>query len=141
MSKFLGKRAKIVAFSLSWLGLMVPSALAATKVCDGVKLELTTVRKQEYAPLVASAVDNKVKPSQVEFNALLESGTWSAAYVSIPIPDDGMMFFQTVNGKKQYRDVWAGYADDSDRPDLISWAKKLGAPEPLARCFAQVVTD
>lgn len=144
MSRFgslIGKRAKIVLASFGWLGLMVPSAFAATDVCDGVKLEITKVRKQDYAPVVASAVNNKVKPAQVEFNAILESGDWSAAYVSTPIADDGMMFFQTVNGKKQYRDVWAGFADDSDKPHLISWARKLGAPEKLARCFAQIVTD
>lgn len=137
----IGKRAKFVAISFALLGLIAPSASAATKDCDGVKLELTKVRKQDYATIVASAVDHKVKPAQVEFNAILESGDWAAAYVSTPIADDGMMFFQTVNGKKQFRDVWAGYADDSDRPDLVKWARKLGAPEKLARCFAQVVTD
>ncbi|MCR6727441.1 MULTISPECIES: hypothetical protein [Agrobacterium] len=139
--RHVGKRAKILAVSFVCLGLMVPSASAATKDCDGVELELTKVRKQDYAAVVASAVDHKVKPVQVEFNAILESDDWAAAYVSTPIADDGMMFFQTVNGKKQFRDVWAGYADDSDRPDLIKWARKLGAPEKLARCFAQIVTD
>lgn len=144
MSKFSGsarRRAKIIAVGFASLGLMVPDALAATDVCDGVKLELTKERKQAYAPVVSAAVNNKVKPAKVEFNAILESGDWSAAYVSTPIADDGMMFFQTVDGKKKFRDVWGGFADDSDKPQLIAWAKKLGAPDKLARCFAEVVTD
>ncbi|MHC1551504.1 hypothetical protein [Phyllobacterium sp. K27] len=135
------RRAKIIVVGIGWLAVMLPSALGAGSVCEGVKLELTKARKQAYAPLVAAAVDNKVKPAKVEFNAILESGDWSAAYVSTPIADDGMMFFQNVNGQKQFRDVWGGYADESEKPDLISWAKKLGAPDKLARCFAQIVTD
>ncbi|MCO4319607.1 hypothetical protein M8997_020680 [Phyllobacterium sp. 21LDTY02-6] len=131
----------MVAVGLAWLGATLPAALAATNDCAGVRLDLTKARKQAYAPLVAAAVGNKVKPAKVEFNAILESGDWSAAYVSTPIADDGMMFFQTVNSKKQFRDVWGGFADESDRPDLIKWARKLGAPDKLARCFAQVVID
>ena len=117
------------------------AALAATNVCDGIKVDVTTARKQEYAPLVAAAMDNKVKPAQVKFEAILESGNWSAASISTPVADDGMMFFQTVNRKKRFRDVWGGVADPSEKPELVSWAKKLGAPEALARCFAQTVTE
>lgn len=134
------RRAKTVVIGFAGLGVMLTSALAANNACDGVKLDLTTARKQAYAPLVAAAVDNKIKPAQVEFQAIMESGNWSAAYVSIPIADDGVMFFQTVNGKKQFRDVWGGYADTSEQPQLVSWARKLGAPEKLARCFARTVT-
>jgi hypothetical protein len=57
------------------------------------------------------------------------------------VSDDGVMFFQTVNGKKQFRDVWGGYADPSEKPELVSWAKKLGAPQGLADCFADAVTE
>jgi hypothetical protein len=116
------------------------SAVAQGNACNGVKVEVTKARKQAYAPLVAAAMENKVKPAQVEFEAILESGDWSAAYISTPVADDGMMFFQTVNGKKRFREVWGGWADPSERPELVAWAEKLGAPEKLARCFAETVT-
>lgn len=142
MSPFDGvtpRRAKIVVIGLASLGMMLTSAFAANNACDGVKVEVTKARMQAYAPLVVAAMDNKIKPAQVEFQAIMERDDWSAAYVSIPIADDGVMFFQAVNGKKLFRDVWGGFADPSEQPELVSWAKKLGAPEKLARCFAQTV--
>lgn len=144
MSEFHGtalQQAKIVVFGVMGLGMTLTCALAASNACDGVKVEMTTARKQEYAALVAAAMENKVKPAQVKFEAILESGDWSAAYASTPAADDGMMFFQKVNGKKKFRDVWGGYAEPSEKPDLIAWAKKLGVPANLATCFAQTVTE
>ena len=144
MSEFHGtarQQAKIVVICVMGLGMTLTGALAASNACDGVKVEMTTVRKQEYAALVAAALENKVKPAQVKFEAILESGDWSAAYASTPAADDGMMFFQKVNGKKKFRDVWGGYAEPSEKPGLIAWAKKLGVPANLATCFAQTVTE
>lgn len=135
------RRAKIVMVGLAGLGMTLPPAFAADHACDGVKVEATKARKQEYAPLVASVMEKKVKPSQVKFFTIMESGNWSAAYVSTPVSDDGVMFFQTVNGKKQFRDVWGGSAEPSEKPELVSWAKKLGAPQDLAKCFAETVTE
>jgi hypothetical protein len=135
------RRAKIVMVGLAGLGMTLTSAFAANNACDGVKVEVTKARKQEYAPLVVSALDKKFKPAQAKFITIMESGSWSAAYVSTPVSDDGVMFFQTVDGKKQFRDVWGGYAEPSEIPELVSWAKKLGAPEKLAKCFAETVTE
>ena len=85
-------------------------------------------------------MDSKVKPSQLQFSTIMESGNWSAAYISTPVADDGVMFFQTVSGRKHFRDVWGGGADPSERPELVAWARKLGAPADLAKCFAETVT-
>lgn len=142
MSEFSGatrRRVKIVVIGLAGLGMMLTSAFAANSACDGVEVEMTQARKHEYAPLVAAAMDNSFKPAQTKFLSIMESGAWSAAYVSIPDADDGVMFFQTVNGKKQFRDVWGGFAVPSEKPELVAWAKKLGAPDKLARCFAETV--
>jgi hypothetical protein len=146
MSEFSGfawrhAKSKIVMIGLAGLGMTMTSAFAANKACDGVKVEVTKARKQEYASLVTAAMNNKFKPSQAEFTTIMESGNWSAAYVSTTVSDDGVMFFQTVNGKKQFRDVWGGYAEPSEKHELVSWAKKLGAPQGLADCFAETVTE
>ncbi|WP_292236807.1 hypothetical protein [Mesorhizobium sp.] len=135
------RRTKIVVVGLAVLGVTPAPAFAADHACDGVKVEATKARKQEYAHLVVSAMDSKFKPAQAKFITIMESGNWSAAYVSTPVSDDGVMFFQTVNGKKQFRDVWGGYAEPSEKPELVSWAKKLGAPQDLAKCFAETVTE
>jgi len=132
---------KILAIALAGLGIVASPALAAGKSCDGVKVEVTKPRKQEYAPLVAAAMQNRIKPAQVTFEAVLESGDWSAAYVSTPISDDGVFFFHSTGGKKLFRDVWGGWAEPSEKPELVAWARKLGAPTALAKCFAEVVTD
>jgi hypothetical protein len=140
-SDLVRRHVEIVMIGLMGLGMTLTSAFAANDACDGVKVEVTKARKQEYAPLVAAAMDNKFKPARAKFFTIMESGNWSAAYVSTPMSDDGVMFFQTVNGKKQFRDVWGGYADPSEKPELVSWAKKLGAPQDLATCFAETVTE
>jgi hypothetical protein len=95
---------------------------------------------REYASPVAAAVSKvvgeRVMPSDVRISKFLRSGSWSAVYASTPVADDGFLFFQEVNGKKRFRDVWGGMAEPSDRPDLIAWARKTGAPEGLSACFA-----
>jgi hypothetical protein len=141
LNRLIRRHAKIAVISLTGLGITLTSSFAADNACAGVKVEVTKARKQEYAALVVSAMENKFKPSQAKFITIMESGNWSAAYVSTPVSDDGVMFFQTVNGKKQFRDVWGGYAEPSEKPELVSWAKKLGAPQNLAACFAEAVTE
>lgn len=143
MSKHDGRirrHAKFIVLGLAGLGISFASAFAADNPCTGVKVEPTKARKQAYAPLVAAAMDNKVKPAQVEFEAIMESGDWSAVYVATPIADEGVLFFQTVNGNRRFRDVWGGFADPSEKPEVVAWAKKLGAPIKLAKCFAEIVT-
>ncbi|MER8752904.1 hypothetical protein NKH57_27275 [Mesorhizobium sp. M1050] len=135
------RRAKIVVIGLAGLGMTLTSAFAANSDCHGVKVDVTKAREQEFGALVASAMTNKVKPAQVKFQTILESGKWSAAYISTPVAEDGMMFFQTVNGERQFREVWGGYAAPSEEPELVSWAKKLGVPQDLAKCFAETVTE
>ncbi|WP_309086621.1 hypothetical protein [Chelativorans sp.] len=122
-------------------GMGTTVGFASNDVCHGVKIEVTKARKEAYAPLVVAAMDGQVKPAQVEFSALMESGNWSAAYVSTPVSDDGVMFFEAVAGQKRFRDLWGGWADPSERPELVAWARKLGAPADLANCFAETVTD
>lgn len=113
----------------------------AAAPCSGVERQLTDASKREYAQLVARSLNAKVKPSQVGIDKLLESGSWSAVYASTPVSDDGVLFFETQNGIKKFKEVWGGWADASERPELIKWAKKLGTPDDLARCFADIVTD
>jgi hypothetical protein len=76
------RHAKSVMIGLAGLGMTLNPAFAANNACDGVKVEVTKARKQEYAALVASAMDNKFKPAQAKFITIMESGNWSAAYVS-----------------------------------------------------------
>lgn len=108
------------------------------RACAEVDTNLSPARKQEYAGLVAAAVGKRVRPTQVKIFNVLTSDAWSAVYAGTPVADDGFLFFQEINGKKQYKDAWGGMAQPSERPDLIAWAKKIGAPESLAACFADV---
>lgn len=131
-----------MALALALGTVISTSGLAqAAAPCSGVEQKLTDASKREYSSLVAKSVTAKVRPSQVEISNLIESGAWSAVSASTPVSDDGVFFFQTADGAPQFKDVWGGSADPSERPELIKWAKKLGAPDNLARCFAQIVTE
>ena len=124
------------------LGLVaMSSAFGTTDNCDGVSVAATKERRQEYAQLVVSAISSKVKPAEVKFHGIMESGPWSAAYVSTPVADDGVLFFQRIGDERRFREAWGGWADPSERPELIAWAIALGAPHDLAKCFADTVTS
>ncbi|XSG82577.1 MAG: hypothetical protein ACPW61_02015 [Methyloligella sp. ZOD6] len=125
----------IVALMLT--GAIASGSAYAADPCKGVEQTITDAKKREYSQLVAKSMTGKVKPSQVGLSNVLESGSWSAVYASTPVADDGVFFFQN----KKNKDVWGGWADPSERPELIDWAKQLGAPDDLARCFAQIVTE
>ncbi|NHN85862.1 hypothetical protein GOB93_14600 [Acetobacter musti] len=105
-------------------------------VCRGVDTALTEARRQEYAVLVAGALNGRVRSSQVTISAFMQAGVWSAVRVATPVADDGVLFFVERQGEKQFRDVWGGWAQPSERRQLSRWARRLGAPDLLARCFA-----
>jgi hypothetical protein len=115
-------------------------AAEAAQPCAGVDTNMSPERKQEYAALVTKAMTAKIKPSAVKILNYMEAGSWSAVYASTPASDDGVFFFQDDNNQKTFKDVWGGWADPSEKPELIRWARKLGAPQELSKCFADVVT-
>ena len=117
----------------------VDAAVADVTACQGVDTALTQARSTEYAQLVTSALKKKLKPSTIDISNFMESGSWSAVYASTPVSDPGVLFFNVVDGKKKYIDVWAGIAEEDDRPDLIKWAEGIGAPTSIANCFADTV--
>jgi hypothetical protein len=111
------------------------------RACAGVDMDASQARKHEYAGLVAGTVGQNVKPSAVNILEFRSSGTWSMVYADTPVADPGYFFFQSVEGQKRFKDVWGGMAQPSDRPEITAWAKKLGAPNNLAVCFAQMATS
>lgn len=118
-------------------------AVAGTRYhrsCDGVDTSLSLSRKQNYAALMAGAVTTTVKPSEVKIHNFIGDGAWSAVYASTPVAEDGFFFFEDIAGRPQFKEVWGGWADRSEKPQLIEWARKLGVPKSLAACFADVVT-
>jgi hypothetical protein len=119
--------------------------LAASKpaqrpACEGVDIRLPPARIREYAGLVAQSVTTKVKPSQVSVHSFIASGPWSAVSASMSDSEDGFFFFKETRRRKQFKEVWGGWADPSEKSQLIGWAAKLGAPTGLAACFSDVAT-
>lgn len=113
---------------------------APAGACAGADTQLTDLRAAEYAVLVAGAIeDGKVAPADVEIHRFVQDGAWSTVFASIPIADPGFFLFETTNGRTRFKDVWAGIADEDDRPGLIDWASALGAPAGFSACFAQTV--
>lgn len=118
---------------------LAPPATATVDPCAGVDKPLSDDGRQEYAQHVATVVGKGVQPEQVDIHKHMQSGNWSAVHVSTPETDDGVLFFETANGQRQFKEAWGGAADPSDKEELATWAKEQGAPEALARCFAHTV--
>lgn len=122
----------VAAFSLNL------SSVAVAKVtCKDVDTALTSERKATYSKLVANSLDSKVSASKVEIQAYMEASSWSVVYAGVPVADPGYFFFRSVNGKPEFKEVWGGMADESETPELVRWAEKLGAPKSVAECFAR----
>jgi hypothetical protein len=85
--------------------------------CIGVDMNLSPSRRHGYERLVASAVGQKVRPSEVTINKFLSSGPWSVVYADVRIADPGYFFFQATEGRKRFEDVWGGMAESSDCPN------------------------
>lgn len=120
-------------------GAVVASPIAADLVCEGVDTQLTTARKTEYSKLVSEALEEDTKPSDIVIYNFMDVGSWSAVYASTPVSEDGVLFFETVGEHHEFRDVWGGWADSSERQELIAWAEGIGAPRELANCFTHAV--
>lgn len=114
--------------------------------CEDLSIDLTEQSSGEYAVLINSAVSKNIDPSErfqpsdVDVYGFMQLGEWSAAMGSIPIADDGLFLFESVDGKKQYRGVWGGMIEATDALELEKWAESSGAPKDTAKCFAQQMT-
>lgn len=117
-------------FSLAFLVSANPQQLQIHALVSDQSL--TKQIKTEYAAHIAESLHKKVKPASVEVDAVLRSGTWTVVYASIPVADPGYFFFESSSGAPVFKDVWGGFADDDDGPDLIKWARELGANKEIA---------
>lgn len=108
--------------------------------CDGVDIQLTDARRHDYARLVGAAMNGKVRPGNVDISTFMEDGAWSMVLASTPIADPGYFFFEDVDGRKRFRDVWAGVAESDEVPGVIEWAKGLGMPDTFANCFVTAIS-
>jgi hypothetical protein len=104
--------AAIVALSGD-CGVLAASKPAQRPPCEGVDIRLPPARTREYAGRVAESVTTKVKPSQVSVHSFIASGPWSAVSASMPDSGDGFFFFKETHGRKQFKEVWGGWADPS----------------------------
>lgn len=121
--------------------LLAMGAAAAQDVCANIEQPLTDALKQEYAGLAAAALDGGGTPDQIEVDTILQSGAWSVAYVTPPEMEPGYMFFEKAGGKKEFKDVWGGFATVSEQPETAKWAETLGAPADLSACFASLAAS
>ncbi|NGN44510.1 hypothetical protein G6N74_25940 [Mesorhizobium sp. CGMCC 1.15528] len=70
----------------------------------------------------------------------MQSGIWTVVFTEVSVADPGYFFFESSTGGPVFKDVWGGMADEGDGPEITKWAKKLGANNVIASCFADTVT-
>lgn len=115
---------------------------AVTKsACSGVTTTITKQQKADYAALIATSLGKKVKSASVKINSFMQYENWAIVYAGVPVADPGYFFFDLSSKTPKYKDVWGGIADESEIPDIVKWAKGIGANEKIADCFARTVAD
>ena len=134
------KTASILGLMLSAL-LTSAHAASAKSACDGVTTTISTQQKADYAALIAKSFGKKVKPASVKINSFMQYDKWSIVYADVPVADPGYFFFDISPNVPKFKDVWGGIADESEMPEIVKWAKGIGANEKIAECFARTVAD
>lgn len=134
--------------TLSTIIMAVPAIAAGP--CSGVDMQLTEQRKVDYANLIAQAFDKKLlaiesvgkklKPSEVKIENFMQAEKWTVVYASVPNSENGYFFFDSSSGTSKFKEVWGGYAQKSEIPEIKKWVLKLGANKIIASCFANTVT-
>ena len=138
MTRFLGQ---LVSIGLLAGAMAVPyNAALAASACHGVDTKLNDQRKTDYAKLVAKSLNQNVRPSKVDVQGFMQSGTWTIVYAAVPVADPGYFFFDSSTGHLVFRDVWGGVAEKSEAPEIAKWARDLGANKTIATCFVDSVT-
>jgi len=124
---------------VAFLGTAYPLASYAADPCSTVDQRLTHDLKIQYASLIAGSLEDKVKPSKVDIDSIMRSGTWTVVYASTPVADPGYFFFDAATGKNVFKDVWGGVAEKGEAPEIERWARNLGANKAISACFADTV--
>ena len=113
----------------------------AASPCDSVDTQVTKQLKLQYSKLIAKSVGQKVKASEVGIDKYMRAEDWVVIYADVPVADPGYFFFDASSGNPIFKDVWGGMAEKSDLPNLVKWARKLGAGPKIASCFAADATE
>lgn len=132
----------MTARSLAVLALLAASSAPALAgdPCAGIDTTLTDARRAAYAPIVAGTTAAHVKAADVTVGHYLAGGGWIVVGAFVPVADgEGYSFFERVDDKLHFRDVWGGVAERSEAGEVAAWAQGLGAPAGLSRCFASTV--
>jgi len=112
----------------------------AKSPCDGVTASLTKQQRADYTALIAKSFRKKVKPTAITIETFMKNGDWAVVYADVPVADPGYFFFNLSGKTPKLKDVWGGMADRSEVPELVKWAKTLGANDKIANCFADTAT-
>lgn len=138
MMTMITRLAAALLMGVGGLQFSLSAALAASS-CNGIDTKLTTQRKSDYAKLIAKSLDQNVRPSKVDVQEFMQSGTWTVVYADVPVADPGYFFFDSSGGKPVFKDVWGGVAEKSEVPEITKWARDLGANKTISSCFAETV--
>ena len=72
----------------------------------------------------------------VSIGEVLSDGKWRVIWATPENAENGVYFFRRGAKAWRYVDVWGGVVAPGEKPGVLSWARKLGAPPAIARCFA-----
>lgn len=146
-------RLKTTAVKMAVLtGLLALSAHAslAAAACKNVDTSLSKQQMARYARLIAATAPGiqdargkwqKIKPSQVAVLDAMRAGDRLILRSDILVGERGYFFFDLGKKPVQPIDIWGGAAQKDEIPGLVDWARKRGASDDLAQCFAAMATQ
>ena len=124
----------------------MPIPIAALAVLSGTHLPAcasylvhpTAAEHIQDAALVGRAAKRAAEPSSI--GAVIAGRGWRIVWAAPANSEPGVFFFRGTRPPLGFVDVWGGPADTQG--EAARWAAQTaGAPEAVARCFAEALIE
>lgn len=118
--------------------ILIAALLAASPahaaMCPALLTKATPATRAADAALIRKLAHQNVRASGI--GEVLSDGKWRVIWATPENAENGVYFFRRGAKAWRYVDVWGGVVAPGEKPGVLSWARKLGAPPAIARCFA-----
>ena len=118
--------------------LLIAALLAASPAyaatCPTLLAKATPATRAADAALIRKLAHQNVRASGI--GDVLSDGKWRVIWATPENAENGVYFFRRGAKGWRYVDVWGGVVAPGEKPGVLQWARKLGTPPAIARCFA-----
>ncbi len=113
---------------------LLAAAPAEANSCTGLESRATPLSRKADAALIRQLARQGVRASGI--GQAITDGKWRVIWATPQEAENGIFFFQRQAKGWRLKGTWGGVVAPGEQADVRSWARNIGAPPRIARCFA-----